>query len=151
VLDNFNVNFVYEKEAVNLWIWDTAGQEAYDRLRPLCYPSTDVFLLVFSVTTPSSFTNVMERWYPEIHHYCPEVPVILCGTQMDNRMVGKEAITTQQGLLLATKLGVEYIECSALTNQGVQQVFNLVVKTALETNGGTETRKRRRMKKCLVL
>jgi len=70
---------------------------------------------------------------------------------MDNRMVGKEAITTQQGLLLATKLGVDYVECSALTNQGVQQVFNLVVKTAIETNGGTETRKRRRMKKCLVL
>ncbi len=38
-----------------------AGQEDYDRLRPLSYPQTDVFLVCFSVVSPSSFENVKEK------------------------------------------------------------------------------------------
>lgn len=37
------------------------GQEDYDRLRPLSYPQTDVFLVCFSVVSPSSFENVKEK------------------------------------------------------------------------------------------
>lgn len=39
------------------------GQEDYDRLRPLSYPQTDVFLVCFSVVSPSSFENVKEKVY----------------------------------------------------------------------------------------
>lgn len=46
---------------ISLGLWDTAGQEDYDRLRPLSYPQTDVFLICFSVVSPSSFTNVREK------------------------------------------------------------------------------------------
>lgn len=65
---------------VSLGLWDTAGQEDYDRLRPLSYPQTDVFLICFSVTSPSSFENVTSKWYPEIKHHCPDAPMILVGT-----------------------------------------------------------------------
>ena len=41
---------VVDGVAVSLGLWDTAGQEDYDRLRPLSYPQTDVFLICFSVT-----------------------------------------------------------------------------------------------------
>lgn len=64
---------------VSLGLWDTAGQEDYDRLRPLSYPQTDVFLICFSVTSPSSFENVTSKWYPEIKHHCPDAPMILVG------------------------------------------------------------------------
>lgn len=37
------------------------GQEDYDRLRPLSYPQTDVFLVCFSVVAPSSFENIKEK------------------------------------------------------------------------------------------
>ena len=53
----------------SLGLFDTAGQEDYDRLRPLSYPETDVFLVCFSVVSPSSFENVKEKWYPEIKHH----------------------------------------------------------------------------------
>lgn len=46
---------------VSLGLWDTAGQEDYDRLRPLSYPQTDVFLICFSVVSPPSFDNVVEK------------------------------------------------------------------------------------------
>jgi cell division control protein 42 len=49
-----------------LGLFDTAGQEDYDRLRPLSYPQTDVFLVCFSVTSPASFENVREKWFPEV-------------------------------------------------------------------------------------
>merc|ERR1719197_1322272 len=70
---------------INLGLWDTAGQEDYDRLRPLSYPQTDVFLICFSVISPTSFENVAVKWHPEISHHAPEVPFILVGTKMDLR------------------------------------------------------------------
>ncbi len=45
-----------------------AGQEDYDRLRPLSYPSTDVFLICFSVMNPASFTNVKTKVTHHILH-----------------------------------------------------------------------------------
>lgn len=66
-------------------LFDTAGQEDYDRLRPLSYPQTDVFLVCFSVVSPSSFENVKEKWVPEITHHCQKTPFLLVGTQIDLR------------------------------------------------------------------
>lgn len=57
-------------------------QEDYDRLRPLSYPMTDVFLICFSVVNPASFQNVREEWVPELQEYAPSVPYLLIGTQV---------------------------------------------------------------------
>lgn len=85
VFDNYSANIMIDNEAVNIGLWDTAGQEDYDRLRPLSYPQTDVFLICFSVVNPSSFENVKTKWFNEIKFYCPETPIILVGTKVDLR------------------------------------------------------------------
>jgi len=46
---------------ISLGLWDTAGQEDYDRLRPLSYPQTDVFLICFSIVSRASFDNVKAK------------------------------------------------------------------------------------------
>lgn len=113
------------------------GQEDYDRLRPLSYPQTDVFLVCFSVTSPASFENVKEKWFPEVHHHCPGVPCLIVGTQIDLRddpqVLEKLArqkqrpVTPEQGERLARELGaVKYVECSALTQKGLKNVFDEV-------------------------
>jgi Ras-related C3 botulinum toxin substrate 1 len=50
---------------ISLGLWDTAGQEDYDRLRPLSYPQTDVFLICFSIVSPPSFDNVKAKVHPD--------------------------------------------------------------------------------------
>ena len=61
------------------------GQEDYDRLRPLSYPQTDVFLICYSVVGHTSFYNVKEKWVPEVTHHCPAASLFLIGTKTDLR------------------------------------------------------------------
>jgi len=61
VFDNYSVTVMVDGEPISLGLWDTAGQEDYDRLRPLSYPQTDVFLICFSLVSPPSFENVKTK------------------------------------------------------------------------------------------
>merc|ERR1712072_1553646 len=83
VCDNYQSLVMVDKKPFAMQLWDTAGQEGYDRLRPLAYPKTDVFIICFSVDEPASFDNVAEKWHPEVTHYCPNVPIVLAGTKID--------------------------------------------------------------------
>ncbi|CAF0847964.1 unnamed protein product [Didymodactylos carnosus] len=111
VFDNYTSNILVDGVKISLGLWDTAGQEDYDRLRPLSYPQTDVFVLCFSVVSPTSFTNITNKWIPEIRHHCPDTPVLLCGTKIDLREDKEDlqkqnltAIKREQGQRLGKKI-----------------------------------------------
>ena len=133
----------------------TAGQEDYDRLRPLSYPQTDVFLVCFSIISPASFENVKAKWYPEVNHHCPNVPLILVGTKLDlredketiERLAEKRLapITHQQGLQMAKEIhAMKYLECSALTQKGLKTVFDEAIRAVLtpDTKKGGKGKKK---------
>jgi cell division control protein 42 len=156
VFDNYAVTVMIGGDPYTLGLFDTAGQEDYDRLRPLSYPQTDVFLVCFSVVSPASFENVKEKWVPEITHHCPKTPFLLVGTQMDLRDDGvtmerlqknkQKPIAQAQGEKHAADLkAVKYVECSALTQKGLKNVFDEAILAALEP---PETKKG---KKCVLL
>ncbi|MCJ8749768.1 hypothetical protein PDJAM_G00180200 [Pangasius djambal] len=156
VFDNYAVTVMIGGEPYTLGLFDTAGQEDYDRLRPLSYPQTDVFLVCFSVVSPSSFENVREKWVPEISHHCPRTPFLLVGTQVDLRddsnTVEKLAknkqrpLSPESGDKLARDLrAVKYVECSALTQRGLKNVFDEAILAALEP---PETKPKKR---CILL
>ncbi|KAJ2296170.1 GTPase Cdc42, partial [Coemansia sp. RSA 2705] len=76
-----------------------------------------------------------EKWFPEVLHHCPGVPCLIVGTQMDLRedlatsdKLKKNKlkfITFEQGEQLAKELSaVKYVECSALTQKGLKNVFD---------------------------
>ena len=83
----FNFFKIFFASKVELALWDTAGQEDYDRLRPLSYPDTDVILMCFSIDSPDSLQNIPEKWVPEVKHFCPNVPIVLVGNKKDLRSV----------------------------------------------------------------
>ena len=130
----------------NLGLWDTAGEEDYDRLRPLSYPQTDVFLICFSIISPSSFENVKAKWQPEINHHCPDVPFILVGTKTDLRNCNEtfngptttmtekkfEFVSQEEGMKLAKEINAyKYLECSALTQIGLKEVFDEAIRAVI--------------------
>jgi len=142
VFDNYAVTVLIGQEPYTIGLFDTAGQEDYDRLRPLSYPQTDIFLVCFSVIQPNSFENVKEKWVSEIQHHCPKTPFLLVGTQIDLRHDGvtveqmsrkrQKPITFEMGEKFAKELNaVKYVECSALTQRGLKNVFDDAIITAL--------------------
>lgn len=137
--DNYSASVMVDGKPISLGLWDTAGQEDYDRLRPLSYPQTDVFLICFSIVSPPSFDNVKAKWFPEIEHHAPNVPIILVGTKLDLRedkstMEGlkqkrMEPVSYQQALMLSKEIRAhKYLECSALTQRNIKSVFDEAIR-----------------------
>lgn len=121
VFDNCSKDILFDKQPLWVCIWDTAGQDDYRHLRPFSYPNTNAFLVCFSLANSASADNVRNKWYPEVKFYCPTTPIILVGTKMDlTTIVTKKTIDT----LKKDTGAVAYIQCSALTQEGVSQVFN---------------------------
>ncbi|CAN1810548.1 Rac-like GTP-binding protein 7 [Linum perenne] len=133
VFDNFSANVVVDGSTVNLGLWDTAGQEDYNRLRPLSYRGADVFLLAFSLISRASYENIHKKWIPELRHYAPNVPIVLVGTKLGTKLNPKPfPRLTAQGEELRKMVGaVAYIECSSKTQQNVKTVFDAAIKIAL--------------------
>ena len=143
---------------VELALWDTAGQEEYDRLRPLSYPETDLLLVCFAIDCPNSLENVMDKvsyvlnntpehkidfwkWYPEVLHFCPTTPTILLGLKSDLRhnrkcidmlrCQGLTPVTQEQGRLVANRMGATYMECSSREMKGVEDIFDRAITIAV--------------------
>eukprot|EP01099_Mayorella_cantabrigiensis_P004521 TRINITY_DN3401_c0_g5_i1.p1 TRINITY_DN3401_c0_g5~~TRINITY_DN3401_c0_g5_i1.p1 ORF type:complete len:195 (-),score=61.17 TRINITY_DN3401_c0_g5_i1:104-688(-) len=155
IFDNYSACVVVDKKVFNLQLWDTAGQEDYDGLRPLSYPQTDVFLLCFSVISQTSLKNVKDKWSGELRHHCPNVPLVLCGTKIDlrddvqikERLAQKRLspVSFDEGKQMATEIGaMKYVECSALTQKGLNETFEEVIRVSVRP-----VLKGKRMKKSL--
>jgi Ras-related C3 botulinum toxin substrate 1 len=117
---------------IHLHLWDTAGQEDYDRLRPLSYPGADVVLLCFSLVTESSLDSVKDKWQPEVEHYISECPTLLVGTKVDLRdekiadvSTGEFApVSDEKALKFATDMGCSaFVAVSAKTGKNLKAVF----------------------------
>ncbi|XP_072849303.2 rho-related GTP-binding protein RhoG-like [Pogona vitticeps] len=142
VLDHYSAQNMVDGKTVNLTLWDTAGQEDYDFLRPLPYPQTNIFIICFSIARSKSYENMKDKWYPEVCHHCPGVPILLVGTKKDLRNnpealkklkeQNQQPVTTQQGVALSKQIhAVKYMECSALSQEGIKDVFTEAVRAVL--------------------
>lgn len=149
VFENYVADIEVDGKQVELALWDTAGQEDYDRLRPLSYPDTDVILMCFSVDSPDSLENIPEKWVPEVKHFCPNVPIILVANKKDLRndehvrnelaRMKQEPVRTEDGRAMAIRIqAYDYLECSAKTKEGVREVFETATRAALQKRYGTQ-------------
>ena len=142
----------YEKP-IELVLWDTAGQEDYDSIRPLSYPNTDVILLCYSIDSQESFANISNKWFEELKWYCPRVPVILVGLKKDLRSNDcsrndidpkTKLVTFEEGKKVACTIGATaFMECSSLAGDGVQEIFESAIKSTLKNRKKMKNRFRK--------
>jgi len=154
VFDNYSSNVELDGKVYSLGLWDTAGQEDYDRLRPLSYPQTDVFLVCFSVVSQTSLENIKTKWCPEITHHCPKTPIVLVGNKIDlrndpailERLAAnkRSPVTYEQGQAMAREIGaIKYMECSSLQGIGLKSVFDEAIRAAVAPSASSKSGKKR--------
>ncbi len=140
-----------DEKKINLGLWDTAGQEEFDKIRPLSYPGTSVFLICFAVTSYNSYDNIKSKWNPELQHHAPTVPKMLVGTKIDIRdeasKSGEKMLTAEDGESLRKEINaIKYLECSAKTQQNLKEVFEESIRAVLQN-----TTKKAKKKDCTLL
>jgi len=139
IFENYVAEIRLDGKPVQLALWDTAGQEEYERLRPLSYSKAHVILIAFAIDTPDSLENVSVKWIEEVRNICgPQVPVILVGCKADLRPAAgssagdRQYVTRQRAQAVAQEIGARgYKECSALNNQGVDDVFEAATRASM--------------------
>lgn len=103
-------------------------------MRPLSYPQTDVVLVCFDLLSHESYDHVRDKWVPEIQHHAPKASFIIVGMKVDRRGdPDVVSITQKQGQKLAIELGAAgYMECSALTQRGLNQVIEETCRVVID-------------------
>jgi len=157
VFENYVADVEVDGKHVELALWDTAGQEDYDRLRPLSYPDSHVILICFAIDSPDSLENVQEKWISEVLHFCHGLPIILVGCKKDLRFdqktiqelakTSQKPVTEQEGEAVRKVIRAErYLECSAKSGEGVREVFEHATRCAL-----MQKKAHHKSKKCMIL
>lgn len=133
VFENYVTDCRIDGKAVQLALWDTAGQEEYERLRPLSYFNSHVILIGFALDTPDSLDNARTKWIDEVKQYCPDTPYLLIGLKKDLRKTKdrKKFVQPEQGEEAAREINAKtYLESSALTGEGVDAIFEFATRTS---------------------
>ena len=95
----------YDGKEVGIKIFDTAGQQDLARLRPVCYPGTQCFIVCFSLVDPISFANAKAAWRNELDQLGPrQCPKMLVGLKADLRSEFEDN-AEQRSLCISTKMG----------------------------------------------
>jgi len=114
--------------AYMLDIMDTAGQEEYSALRDSYMKTGQGFLLVYSVTTSTSFdvAGKMRGQILRVKEDSADIPIMVVGNKMD--LANERQVTTQQGENFASSIRAGFMECSAKTNINVKEAFIELVR-----------------------
>lgn len=150
MFDNYATTTTIDGKSFVLGLFDTAGQEEFDRLRILAYVNCDVFLVCFSLLVPDSLKHVQDSWMREIRAHAPNAPCILVGTHIDLRdepksrgrkpsMVGHAPyVSTKEGEAAAHRLGAaSYVECSSLTDTGILRLKEAAIDAVLSDSSSS--------------
>lgn len=145
VFENYVHDIFVDGKPIKLSLWDTAGQEEFDRLRSLSYSDTHTIMLCFSIDSRDSLENVQNKWVGEIADHCEGVKLVLvalkCDLRNDDEDYGNDhnhssqnsnLISYEEGLAMAKTVGaLRYLECSAKKNRGVNEAFTEAARCAL--------------------
>lgn len=160
VFENYIHDIFVDNKHITLSLWDTAGQEEFDRLRSLSYSDTHTIMLCFSIDSRDSLENVKNKWVGEITDHCEGVNLVLVALKCDLRnnennvitpnniqnntqktsAANQNLISYQEGLDMAKEIGaLRYLECSAKLNKGVNEAFTEAARVALTAKNANDS------------
>lgn len=175
MFENYVHDIFIDGQSVQLSLWDTAGQEEFDRLRSLSYSDTHCIMLCFSIDSPDSLENVQSKWVGEIADHCEGVKLVLVALKCDLRnnedndieqnspeddsyqqsnpyQKLKRLISYEEGLQVAQKVGaLRYLECSAKKNRGVNEAFSEAARCALNAKPKGANDNEPEKKGCIIM
>jgi small GTP-binding protein len=139
IFDEFTAEVEHNGRLVTLKLMDTSGREDESRMRAkLCYPDTDVFLLFYSYSSPTSLENIIPKWVPEVRSYYPQTPLVLVGQKCDFYDAPPEderpvqLCDREKARKTAEEIGAfGWIEVSALQMKNIQELFQLAILAGL--------------------
>ncbi|KAI8331719.1 small GTPase superfamily [Chlamydoabsidia padenii] len=153
--DSYRKQVVIDDQPCVLEVLDTAGQEEYTALRDQWIRDGEGFLLVYSITSRSTFDRI-ERFRDQIFRVkdVDNVPLMLVGNKCDK--VTERDVHREEGYAMAKRLACDFIETSAKTCVNVERSFYQVVKTIRAQReglrAGTKSKpKKDKKSKCLIL
>jgi len=154
-----DLDITIDEQVLKFELWDTAEGEEYDQLRPISYANTNIFLLCFAIDWPETLESIEQKYVPELLHFCshPSVPYLLVGCKSDLRPKCRTTesrqgnteifVSREEAEVSARRIGAfMYVECSARTGYGVQEVLRKAAFAA-----SLRTQSRRRHEECLIL
>ena len=153
-IDSSTKTITTERGKATLQIWDTAGQDQFRSISQSYIRNGDAIILVYDITSDDTFQHVT-TWMDAIHNMAKQdVPIILVGNKTD--MENERRITTEEGQKLAEKYKLLFKEVSAMTGDGVADVFTMLTialfdKQGITGNGGCkleDAKKNNRRKRC---
>lgn len=177
VFENYVHDIFIDGQSVQLSLWDTAGQEEFDRLRALSYSDTHCIMLCFSIDSVDSLENVQLKWVGEIADHCEGVKLVLVALKCDLRKLEedeepqvredesfnpytqtglysaqKRLVSYDEGLAVAKHVGaLRYLECSAKKNRGVNEAFSEAARCALNARPKGANDNEPEKKGCVVM
>merc|ERR1712122_391756 len=129
---DFKVKTIHvNQDKIKLAIWDTAGQERFRTLTPSYYRGGQGAILVYDVTNRETFTKI-ENWLAELETYSTNHDIVkmLVGNKCD---LEDCVVSKDEGIKLARKHQMMFIESSAKTREGVQCAFEELVEKVIQT------------------
>ena len=122
VLLKYQKNLSINGKIFRIQIWDTAGQENFKSITRAYYKNSVCTIVAYDITKRTSFENVQE-WIDEVRSQSPkQILLVLVGNKID---LDKERVVTfEEGKKLAQDNDMIFLETSALTGEGVDDVFN---------------------------
>ena len=115
--------------ALNVLIWDIAGQPSFDQVRRHYYAGAHGALLVFDVTNPATFMTLLD-WYNDFKNISPKGSVVLVGNKMD--LDSERCVTSKVSKMLQTWWNIPYVETSCLTGVKVEEAFLSLITPNIE-------------------
>jgi small GTP-binding protein len=128
-VDFYTQRVALADKLVKLSIWDMAGQERFEVVRSGFYRGSRAAALVYDITSPITLRN-LKRWREEVLQAVGEQPLLVVGNKVDL----ERRVKPELARVFASYIGAPYLETSALTGDGVADLFETLAVLATQSS-----------------